>query len=1258
MNGDHQSKITLGPDNPWPGLNQFFEDHSRYFRGRDEEKLELFRLVKSEILTILFGKSGLGKSSLLQAGLFPLLRQAGYLPVLIHIRHDDLATDDRDGASPLGSQVYTALSEACAASKVEAPEIRDEERLWEYFHRAGAAFWNERNRLVTPVLVFDQFEEAFTLGVENDWRRKRRDAFLAQLEELIENRPPQKLRRRWDEDPELVSDFEQDRTPCKIILSLREDFLPDLEQLKEGIRSIMQNRFRLERMDGGKAWQVVTGETMIDGETRRTLSHLVDEEVALKIIDFVSKTRGQRDQAALTRENLRARTIDPALLSVVCSELNNRRCAKKPPQEKISFTLLSDSKEEIIREFFDSNVNALGAGAGPVRRFIEEDLITGGGFRKRCDLDDALRQQGVSRDDLRRLEQRRILRFEPSEGITWIELTHDLLTEVVYASRRQRREREVRAKADAAAAEKKKKVLFYGSILAVILLLVYIFGSFLYNEWRKQRGDWTEEFKVDFSKAPPVGPAFSQAPPADLAQTQWLKENFVFQNPEATSEVRPWAIKNGAMVMKQHQWCWLKKVQIPVDTMVVVHLRFTGNGKPEAFQICINAKKKLRQWDNNPPGYSCRFGIWKGSMDLITRNDIDRENDFNSLLVSSTPQIFSLSLPKHEEHAPTEDTRSRDFSLTFQRRGETVLFQVNGKDVRSDRYLLPLLAEHDAQGARAGYYENIGIRTWGENVEVLSVYAYRFKLPEKTSPIVAGDALVEAGYLDEAIKKYKAIATDYQKISSSIYALALTKGYLLAEHLEDADSRNWCYQRLKKLEEHIRSHRLASWFHPGQSAECAEYLDRVREVETLRLWKKEQYTVALQAFPAIFKANPETRIALECLQAKHQHLEAEVSQKLLRGIAETFAHTPELAGLDISSFDMTDLGALAKVPSLRGLVCRNNKLRDLDPLRSMDQLRALYCGRNIIGTLKPIRALKLIELACDDNQIESLEPLSSMGLDRLYCRQNRIKDLSPLKGMPIYALDCSHNNIKSLDPISDLPGLVELYCGSNQISLLEPLRKVKNLQYLDCSTNEIQTLEPLKELDLYSLDCSGNPIVTLEPFVDARNPPGIFVFDDCKMLPEAEIVHAINVWQANGLQFNASYGKFALARKRGDAQVKELAEPGDAGHHYLFVQKYLTASAAEQFCARLGGHLVTITSEAENEFLKRITPPDASCRIGVEVSDGKPRWVTGEGFGTKFVSAALTDFRPTDKIVTWKNGSWLPSQEDKPMPFIVEWDPN
>jgi hypothetical protein len=64
-----------------------------------------------------------------------------------------------------------------------------------------------------------------------------------------------------------------------------------------------------------------------------------------------------------------------------------------------------------------------------------------------------------------------------------------------------------------------------------------------------------------------------------------------------------------------------------------------------------------------------------------------------------------------------------------------------------------------------------------------------------------------------------------------------------------------------------------------------------------------------------------------------------------------------------------------------------------------------------------------------------------------------------------------------------------------------------------------------------------------------------------------------------------------------------------------------------------------------------------SCRIGLFFSNGKPYWVTGEEVEKNFL-AAMTDFSPSDGTVTWKNGSWLPLplREDKPMPFIVEWD--
>ncbi|HKH71175.1 MAG TPA: hypothetical protein VKA59_07470, partial [Vicinamibacterales bacterium] len=70
-------------EEPWPGLLTFSEADRHHFRGRQTETEELHRLVMRERLTVFFGLSGLGKSSLLQAGLFPRMRQERVFPVYI-----------------------------------------------------------------------------------------------------------------------------------------------------------------------------------------------------------------------------------------------------------------------------------------------------------------------------------------------------------------------------------------------------------------------------------------------------------------------------------------------------------------------------------------------------------------------------------------------------------------------------------------------------------------------------------------------------------------------------------------------------------------------------------------------------------------------------------------------------------------------------------------------------------------------------------------------------------------------------------------------------------------------------------------------------------------------------------------------------------------------------------------------------------------------------------------------------------------------
>ena len=164
---------------------------------------------------------GLGKTSLLQAGLFPALREEDYLPVPIRL-------DYLEGAAPLAAQVFGAITSGADAARVEAPRPRPAETLWEYFHREGNHFWSPRNDLVTPFLAFDQFEELFTLGRETPECATRATAFISELADLVENRPPAALR----DDPLRAKEFSFKPAALKVLLAMREDYLAELDRIR------------------------------------------------------------------------------------------------------------------------------------------------------------------------------------------------------------------------------------------------------------------------------------------------------------------------------------------------------------------------------------------------------------------------------------------------------------------------------------------------------------------------------------------------------------------------------------------------------------------------------------------------------------------------------------------------------------------------------------------------------------------------------------------------------------------------------------------------------------------------------------------------------------------------------------------------------------------------------------------------------------------------------------------------------------------
>jgi len=184
------SPMQLDEDNPWPGLQFFDESTHAFFFGRDREIQSLSDHVLEAPVTVLYGRSGLGKTSLLHAGLFPVLRERNFLP--IHVRFQL-----KPEAAELTSQLKRAVHDSIRAEAPDAVLPADEESLWEYLHRTDFELWSAQNYPLTPVIVLDQFEELFTLGKQVPGLV---DDFRDELGDLAENRIPTDLCSRIDND--------------------------------------------------------------------------------------------------------------------------------------------------------------------------------------------------------------------------------------------------------------------------------------------------------------------------------------------------------------------------------------------------------------------------------------------------------------------------------------------------------------------------------------------------------------------------------------------------------------------------------------------------------------------------------------------------------------------------------------------------------------------------------------------------------------------------------------------------------------------------------------------------------------------------------------------------------------------------------------------------------------------------------------------------------------------------------------------------
>jgi WD40 repeat protein len=427
----------LDSENPWPGLESFGESAHDFFFGREREAESLLNHVRDASVTVLYGRSGLGKTSLLQAGLFPALREENFLPVYVRL-------DLQQSSAALSRQLHQSVYDSIQTSVPDALLPAEDQSLWEYLHRSDFELWSAQNYPLTPVIVIDQFEELFTLGERVPDLVQE---FMNDLGDLAENRIPADVAARIDNDEAEAVRFQLRAHNYKLLITLREDFLPHLEEWSQLIPALKRSRVRLLPLRADKAFDAVY----------KPAAHLMSAGLAERVVRIVAGEDLGRSQDSGSSngdrsDGRRALGVEPALLSLFCRELNEER--KRRGQSEFDEHLVEDAKRDILANYYLSCVRDL---PPVVAEFIESELITEKGFRDSYAREDAVPSR-LTEDELSGLIGSRLLRLEEYHGAQRIELTHDVLTGVV-REHRDRRRAEAEKMALAARAEEEKQAL-------------------------------------------------------------------------------------------------------------------------------------------------------------------------------------------------------------------------------------------------------------------------------------------------------------------------------------------------------------------------------------------------------------------------------------------------------------------------------------------------------------------------------------------------------------------------------------------------------------------------------------------------------------------------------------------------------------------------------------------------------------------------------------------------------------------------------
>ena len=418
--------------NPWRGLASYEEpqgnEHDYLFCGRDDETLDMVRLIENNLFVTLYGSSGIGKTSLLKAGVIPILRRKDYFPLYVRLSQED---NNISYAEAIVNKLRNSGLHEERRAALEHADGNDRLYLWNYF--ATTRFRNADGREVYPVIILDQFEEVF-----RDADKRKAELLLKQIYLLLN-----------DELEMPVADGYSADTNYRFVASIREDFLFVLEDSidENSLDLYKNNRYRLRPMKPENARQVV----LVPGKD--CIKESQKQEIAEKLV-------------ALAKRN-KHNDIDTILLSLVCAGTFDKRAG-----DRITFSDLSIWKNNPMDVYYHDAVRGLSADQ---IRYIQKNLIRDDGSRRRVAVEDA--KAALGEETYKHLTQGQSRMLTLSEQ-GQVELLHDQMALAVFEERKAFEEKERRKKL-------RRRYTFVGFIILTILVVFFIQNSRLKKqEWK------------------------------------------------------------------------------------------------------------------------------------------------------------------------------------------------------------------------------------------------------------------------------------------------------------------------------------------------------------------------------------------------------------------------------------------------------------------------------------------------------------------------------------------------------------------------------------------------------------------------------------------------------------------------------------------------------------------------------------------------------------------------------------------------------